>query len=59
MPKPWACALCHLAPPDVARSRKALREGLRAEPFSLVEGAGKVCAHCVRPGEEIARAKGL
>lgn len=22
MPKPWACALCHLAPPDVARSRK-------------------------------------
>ena len=23
MPKPWACALCHLAPPDVARSRKA------------------------------------
>ena len=33
--KPWACALCHLAPPDgVARSRKALQEGLRAEPFS-------------------------
>lgn len=27
--------------------------------FSIVEGAGKVCAHCVRPGEEIARAKGL
>ena len=52
MPKPWACALCHLAPPDVARSRKALREGC-AEPFSLVEGAGKVCAHCVRPGKRL------
>ena len=27
--------------------------------FSIVEGGGEVCANCVRPGEEILRAKGL
>ena len=27
--------------------------------FSIVEGGGEVCANCVRPGEEILRARGL
>ena len=30
-----------------------------APGFSIVQGGAVVCARCARPGEEIARAKGL
>ncbi len=48
MPKPaWACALCHLTPPDVARSRKKRDLCDLCEPGLAARGLAW-CSRCKR-----------